>query len=285
MPTEERRMRIHDANSQKNPSLKKGLLGFSNAVGSNSWQIWQSFRSDLENRFRNTFLGLFWALFLPIVPISAYLFLRLVITNPSTAEGAVHPALYVAIGVTIWFAIVDTIMVPIRSMQSARGLATQDSIPLCVTILSFAGPILLDLAIRLALVAIVFLLLQGVPPWQAILTLPLLALCVAYALGIGVYLLFLQLIVPDSENIISIMLRYLIFVSLAIFPLGIVASGHWLFYVNPIAIVIENLRSLMTTGDLATPFAFILLNIVGLVLAIGAAYFIHITDTRIRSLL
>lgn len=278
-------MRIHDADSHRNPSLKNGLLGFCNAVSSNSWQIWQSFKSDLDNRFRNTFLGLFWALFLPIVPISAYLFLRLVITDSGSTEDSIHPALYVAIGVTLWFAIVDSIMVPIRSMQAARGLASQDAIPLCVTILSFSGPILLDLAIRAILVAAVFLLLQGIPPWEAILTLPLIILCVAYALGLGVYLLFLQLIVPDSENIISIVLRYLIFVSLAIFPLSIVTSGHWLFYINPIAIVIENMRSLMTTGDLATPFAFILLNVVGLTLTISAAYFIHITDTRIRSLL
>ena len=278
-------MRIHDADSDTNPSLKVGLLGFYAAVESNTWQIWQSFKSDLDNRFRTTFLGLFWALFLPIVPISAYLFLRLAITNAATEEGQIHPALYVAIGVTIWFALVDAIMVPIRSLQSARGVATQDSVPLSVSILSASVPILMDLVIRLILVAVVYALLQGTPPWQAILTLPLILLCIVYALSIGIYLLFLQLIMPDAENIISIVLRYLIFVSLAIFPLGIVASGHWLYFANPIALIIENLRMLMTTGGLINPLAFSLIHIFGITLAIGAAYFVHIADTRIRSLL
>lgn len=278
-------MRIHDADSYKNPSLKSGLTGFYDAIDSNGWQIWQSFKADIENRFRTTFLGLFWALFLPVVPISAYLFLRLVITDSAVQDGQIHPALYVAIGVTIWFSIVDSIMAPIRSMQSARGQAAQDPIPLSVVILSNSGPILLDLVIRLLLVATVYAFLQGAPPWQAILVLPLLLLCIAYALSVGIYLLFLQLVMPDAENIISIVLRYLIFVSLAIFPLGIVASGHWLFFANPIAIIIENMRTLLTAGELANPFAFGLINLIGLVLTIGAAYFIHIADTRIRGLL
>lgn len=285
MSSDQGRIRSYDAGSYRNPGLLTGLRSFLSGVHRDRWQIWQAFRRDLEGRFRGTALGLFWAVALPLVPVSAYVFLRAVLSGQGN-PAAVHPAVYVAIGVTVWFCLTDALLLPTRVINRSRAYLSQNPVRLSSAVLARLGDLLLDLLVRLVFVAAVIVWLHGLPPVAGVLLFSVsLLLGMLAMLGIGVFVFLLQLSYPDTENILVIVLRYLIFVSLAIFPMTFISESFWAYWLNPFAVLIDGSRDILLNGAAGAPGPFA--GALGLTLLLGflGFYVLEVSETRIRSLL
>ena len=118
----------------------------------NGWQaalliLWRQFSEP----YRKTVLGFFWALALPMVPIAAYVTLRLAIKDSSWDNNGVQPAVYVAVGVTLWLWLKDLFMAPIASIQRQGVLITQTRFHSILAILIGAGHCILELLLRTAI--------------------------------------------------------------------------------------------------------------------------------------
>ncbi len=285
MSSDQGRIRSYDAGSYRNPNVVAALVAFAASLHRDRWQLWQSFRRDLEGRFRTTALGLFWAFALPLVPVSAYVFLRVALTGEHTTE-QLHPAVYVAVGVTIWFALTDALLLPGRTISRARAYLAQNPVRLGTAVFARLGDLLLDLLVRGLFGAAVIALLHGPVPLSGALAFPFaLLLGVLAMLGIGVFLYLLQLAYPDAENIVGIVLRYLIFLSLAIFPLTQVVESAWLYWLNPFAVWIDGLRMLLIDGPAALLPGHVLAALLTVLLGCLGFYVLEVAETRIRGLL
>ncbi|MBB4658950.1 ABC transporter permease [Parvularcula dongshanensis] len=224
-----------------------------------AYLVWQDFVSP----YRRTAFSAFWAVVRPILPISAFIFLRMIL--PSGDEG-VHPVVYVGIGTILWFYLSELLMSPVQTFRRKRSLlGTTQFTPIGI-IATGAGGVLLDFALR-ATFALPFVLsygsieLENVPAGLA-----LIVTSGIVSLGIGIILLPAFLVFPDLYEAATVILRYAIFFSLAVFPLG-PETSDLLMNTNPFALIIAETRACLLGNGV--PFTLI---VTLCALSIGTTY-------------
>ncbi len=265
-------------------SLSAAVLRCVRDLGKHRWYISSSIQRDVRSRFSGSVLGGFWALVLPIIPVSAYLFLRLVF-SPTVPEGALHPALYVCIGVTLWFLFADLIMLPMQAITRREAMLQDSSFPFVVVLLAEASSAIFDFVLRAVFVGVVCVWFLDDISWSAILLVPAVVGSASLCFCFGTYLMFCRFAFPDIEQITQILLRYLIFLSLAIFPLsGVDFLGGFDLW-NPLALMINTGRELLTAQDVSHPGAFLGVTIIGILLIPITLRTLYAVSDRMREYL
>ncbi len=246
-----------------------------------AWPTWVLFKRDFTAPLRGTAFGIGWNIILPLVPISAYVALRAFIA-PGTGDG-MHPALYVAIGVTVWLLLTDTLLSAMSCANRHRSILSGSRLPILSVLIASWGRGIFDFTLRLlATVATMFWLTDSLPA-SALLAIPL-ALCgFLLAAAFGVLTMMLRAMFPDIEQIVQVLLRYLIFLSGVIFPLAKVPFGEWLYILNPFAVIVENVRNLAVLGTVNNDEVLALL-IGALSSTVVAMWALHRTQTTLRAL-
>ena len=221
------------------------LFGIFRQLKANRWQISKIFMRDFTAPYKRSVLGLAWAVILPIIPITAYVLVRVVVRS---SDADVHPAVYVAIGVTLWLLLKDCIMTPINSINKYGNLVTKTRFPLIGAITASFGQVAFDTILRVLATILVISIWGSINPTGFLMAIPLVLICCLCAFGIGLMLTPIVTIVPDLKNLMDIAFRYLIFFSYVIFPFPSKAWAEIAFLLNPFAVIIENTRNLIISG-------------------------------------
>jgi len=201
--------------------------------------LWRQFSEP----YRRTVLRSFWSIALPMVPIAAYVMLRLAVKDSSWDQNGVHPIVYVSVGVSLWLFFTDLFMASISYIQKQSPLILQTKFHSVLAIVVGAGKALLDLLLRFLFCIPVFIIFTDMSLVDVALALSFLFSAAVICLSAGVWMIPLSILVPDSLQLLNVVLRFLIFFSLAIFPIQL--PGHWnlLISANPFAYFIEGVRS------------------------------------------
>ena len=273
---------VYETTSDR-PSVPGALVAVAKEVHRYRWHIWTQFSRSLRGRFAFNHLGTIWALILPVIPVSAYLFLRLVLAPDSS--DSIHPALYVGLGVTIWFAFAGLILAPINTIDSQATLLARSHYPLSAAITSNLSVLAMDALTRLVFILPFFLVLSKPSAAGILLSLLVLLAGALFSLGLGCFALLLTLAIPDAKNLIDISLRYLIFLSLAIFPLPQWQWAEWVVVLNPLAIFIDGARSLLILGETDKAFLIAGYSLLGLIVFVLGVRSLKSCERQIRGVL
>lgn len=198
----------------------------------------------VKGSMRRSLFGRLWSVLNPVIPMTAFIAIRIIVGADDTN---VHPVAYVAVGMLVWHFMTDPMLQGTRWIQRNSALVTSSAVPCLIVI--FAGFLrtLLDGLYRLIIVVpalIVFGEITWSVLWALFLTVPMAML----ALTISIFVAVAGTASDDAERLVQIALRYLVFVSLAIFPIGSDGPFAWLMLLNPIAIFIDSTRSLILLG-------------------------------------
>lgn len=249
-------------------------------VTSHSWQIWMIFKSNFTATFRETALGAVWGIILPLIPLGAFLFLSMLRVFPT--DRLIHPMTYIIVGISLWLLIQGFIMAPIAAIEKYREVLKSSDFPTIGIIVSSYGQLLFDLLVRLFILVPVLLHYSGIPPIKALLVplymLPMVGLSMAIGMLLGLGFIWLR----DIKNLAEIGFRYLVFISLAIFPLPQEGIGWWLYTLNPFAIFIDNIRSVLVLGELSHPIHYWILSSLSVLAILIAGYMFNILESRAR---
>src|SRR5262249_28207435 len=138
-----------------------------------------------------------------------------------------------------------------QSLVTASSLITKLNFPLESLVLASTAQCVVDLGIRIALLAAAFLI-QGYAPNPAIaLVVPLLLPLYLLTLGLGLLASLLNALMRDPGQILSLLLTFLMFVSPVLYPID--ASHTWAVRLNPIVPFLQMAQDLSTTGRLSAP--------------------------------
>ena len=277
------KIQVYAAGEDKRVGLFSGLRQAAGVFWRYRWQLAVQFGRTVRGRFARSYLGVFWALVLPIVPVSAYLFLRLLFA-PTPTDG-MHSAIYVGLGVSLWFLMSGAVMAPMQAISKQSGTLSRSHFPVTVAIAGELLETLFDTVIRL-LFLLPFLFWLGQPSLEGIVLGAMAAvLMFMFATGLGCFLMLLSLVVPDTRTIVEVLMRYLIFLSLAIFPLPANVWGDALSRYNPLAVMIDNTRSLVVDGVVTMPTEFLVTSVFAVLLFFAGIYFLHVSERHVRGLL
>jgi len=266
--------------------LNAGLKeAFSYAAGSliaNRWQIIQTFKRDFISLSTLTRWGAIWNYVLPVVPLGAYVMLAAMRLFPRF--GDVAAAVYITMGVSLWFLFAGLIRAPITVLARDYKMLAQTNTPIFPAIVSSISQLAFETLLRFAVVAVVFGFFQGIPHWHALAAPFLIFFGALLFLSFGLLLALFNLAFRDIANIVTIVLTYGIFFSGVIFPLGQGKVMSYFLMSNPFYVFIENIRAATVGAPFVYVESLVGFSVAAVVMFIVSILFAYRSELRLRGL-
>jgi lipopolysaccharide transport system permease protein len=235
-------------------------------------------RRSYALRYRNSRFGLFWE-FLDPLAIAAIFILLYSFRGISVNPVGFSYAMFVISGLMLWQSFADGLSTGERSILAQKPLLSAVKVAPELIVLSNVYLVLFSTTIRLV-IAVVAIVALGQVSFPGLLGYVGLGYLLAlFGAGLGLILAPFATVVGDVRFAVRIVTRLGMFLSSVIFPLPV---GHavvdWFRAVNPMAVLIENARSLAGLGALIDqPAVFAAYVGVGLITFLIGWYVVHVT--------
>jgi len=228
-------------------------------------------RRNFVSRYRNTAIGMAWALATPLLFLLVFYFVFKVIINISIDKYAS----FVYIGILAWTWLQAAVTDGTAAITSNPNLVSQPGFPVAALPIVSVTANLFSLAVAFP-VLLALLIVEGARPGFAILWLPAIVV-VQYALTLGLcfFAAALNVAARDMQHIVPILLQIGYYLT-PIFYSGDKVPGHYraILRINPMYGLLESYRAVLIDGripDLAGLAATLAFSLVLLVTA--ASYF------------
>lgn len=227
---------------------------------------------DLRVRYRQTALGVSWAVIQPVVGVVIFsvVFGRL---TGVPSDGVPYP-LFVLAGLVIWLYVSSAVTAAATSLTASTALVTKTSVSRGAITTATVGTPLVDLAIGLGIVIVAGFVLGRPVSWPALMLPVWVVMAVCLALGLGLLLSALNVRFRDVRYATPFLMQAWIYASPVVFPTSLVdPSLRPLYAVNPMVGIIEGFRWSMVGGP--APGWWVMVSAAAAVAAllIGTAYF------------
>jgi lipopolysaccharide transport system permease protein len=228
---------------------------------------------DILVRYKQTALGVAWALLRPALTMAVFVAFRRMTKMPATG---VPDAIFVYSALIPWQFFSNALSEASVSLINNSNLISKVYFP---RILVPAGSVvtsLVDFAVTLGLLVVLMLWYRFVPGWQIFLLIPLTVFTLVLSVGTGLLLAALNVEYRDFRYIVPFIVQFGLFVSPVAFATSSVPP-RWrvLYSLNPLAGIIDGFRWAILRGQtpLDTVTFGISMAVTTLSLWVGISYF------------
>jgi lipopolysaccharide transport system permease protein len=204
---------------------------------------------DLKVRYKQTVMGIIWIVVQPLLMTVIFtLFLGKLARVPSSGQNIPY-AIFAYAGLLIWTFFSGAISVGGQSLLGNAHLITKIYFPRIIIPCAVIVGRLIDLAISLALLAVLMLFFR-VPVTRFILFIPIpLALVVLLALGFSMLTAALNVRYRDVGIALPVLIQLWMFTSPVVYPASLVPQ-RWrgIYALNPLVGILENFRASLFGG-------------------------------------
>lgn len=240
------------------------------------------FGAEFRSSYRGTVFGVFWNFALPLVPLSVYILLVNLRVFP--VYDGLNPAIYISFNVTTWSLLTGLITRPIMVVKSRNNESTRTAQPISVAVLASFARLCFDTLVGFALLCILIVVFAQWPKTNLLMVLPILFSGMLLCFSLGLMLAIFNVIIPDIERVVTIILQYGVFVSGVIFPLGGLGPLKVLEPFNPFNVYIQALRDEVFFGHISNHAAVWTWAGVAILLFLISARFFYVMERRIRGI-
>jgi lipopolysaccharide transport system permease protein len=237
------------------PSEKQTLVIEAGRLQQRYWRdLWQYrellyvlARRDIAVRYKQTAIGIAWAVVRPLATMLIFTLLFGRIANlPS--EGAPY-SLMVFTAMVPWFFFSSAVTETTNSLVGNSQLLAKVYFPRLVIPLSAIAVALVDFAISFGLLAVMMAWFGYTPSWR-LMALPIFVLlAIVAALGLGLWFTALNVRYRDFRHVVPFVLQFGLFLSPVGFSSSVIPPAWRAIYaMNPIVGVIEGFRWAMLGG-------------------------------------
>ncbi|HQU45458.1 MAG TPA: ABC transporter permease, partial [Pirellulales bacterium] len=236
---------------------------------------------DIKVRYRQTIIGVAWALLQPVVQLGIFAVLFGLLGRTPVAPGT--PFLVSAMcGLLLWQLFSQSVASASLSLVENRNLVTKVYFPRLVLPFSTVLAALIDFAVGCLLLA-GLMLWYGVSSSAAVLAAPLFVLMtVLVAMAIATWLSALSALYRDFQYVIPFLLQIAFFVSPVVYQTDALIPAAWrpLYGLNPLAGAIDGFRWAMTAqGKFPWITIGVSVPLLAVVLSTGLLYFRRVERT------
>ncbi|MDH5647325.1 MAG: ABC transporter permease [Candidatus Heimdallarchaeota archaeon] len=229
---------------------------------------------NIQGRYVETRLGLFWIILQPIVYTIIYsiVFSNLLLVKP---RGGIPFTVFFLSGLTIWELINSNIMQSSIALVSKLSLISQSKFPREIILVVFLCEKIIDFFTTFIILIIISSYFGIYPTWNY-LFLPVYFFAVfSFLLGVSFIVSSLGVFVRDVDRFVGIGLRFLFYFSGVIFSLDMLPENiQPILSLNPILLMVETFRNIVILNE--SPNINSLLTLLGLgylILVIGYKFF------------
>ena len=206
---------------------------------------WRLATRDISAQYRQSALGILWALINPLTTTAVWLFLSNSRLVQVADTGLPYPA-FLFTGTLLWSILVDSLTAPLAQVNANRPLLAKINFPREALILSGIYQTLFNAAIKIGILLLVLPFLGIHPGWGGLLIpLGILAM-VLTGTALGLAITPLGVLYGDIGRGIPLITQFLMYLSPVVFPL---ASKGWtsqIMRLNPLTPLIINARAWFT---------------------------------------
>jgi lipopolysaccharide transport system permease protein len=215
--------------------------------------IWR----DIRIKYKQSILGVFWAVLMPAVIVLAGLVMKFVMFKISGRPMVARDLADVAVRAVPWAFFVASLRFGTNCLVANPNLVTKVYFPKVIFPLSAILSQFVDFLIACGVLAVVLLVI-GVPlSWSLLWLPPLVALLVLLAAGLAIFLSAAGLFFRDVKYLVEMLLTFAIFFTPVFFDAAM--FGEWRSYLllNPVAPVLEGISAAVVARE-SLPFLWLL---------------------------
>lgn len=207
--------------------------------------------SDFKLRYQNSVLGYLWSLLRPLLMFGV---LYIVFTRIIKIGGDIdHYPTYLLLGLVLWTFFVEATVAGMNSIVGRGDMIRKVSIPKYTIVLSSVLSAFVTFLLNMIIV-FVFMVLGDVPFRTTILIVPIYIVeLIIFCIGISFLLSALYVKIRDLGHIWDVLLQILFYATPIIYAMQIVPPKLVkLVSINPLAQIIQDIRSVMITPETLT---------------------------------
>lgn len=206
---------------------------------------WRLAVRDISAQYRQSVLGVLWALIIPLANTAVWLFL----TGSKVVQVAATPVPYpvfVFTGTLLWSILIDALNAPLMQVNANKALLAKINFSRESLILSGILQTAFNGAIKLGILLLVLPFFGVHPGWGGLLIpVGLLSLMLA-GTALGLLITPLGVLYGDIGRSIPLITQFLLYLSPVVFPLATTGWTASLMRLNPLTPLILNARSWFT---------------------------------------
>lgn len=225
----------------------------------NSHQIaLRLFKRDLKARYRQSVLGLFWAVFPPLLTAGLWIFLK---SNKvaNFDETAIPYPIFVFTGTMLWQIFAEAFNKPLQIISANKSVLVKMNIPTESLILSGFYDTIFKTIIKVGLLFIIFLVFDISPTWNlALFPIGIFGMVLS-GFSFGIFIVPIGMLYDDIKQFVGIGLPLLMYLSPVVYPMHETGVVGIIMKFNPLATLINTSRNMFTGQPVEEFWQFILL--------------------------
>ncbi len=236
--------------------------------------LWTLTYRDLRIKYAQTAIGFTWAFINPVITILILSFVFGTVAKVGTGNSEIPHLLYTTAGMCGWTYFSSLLSQAGNSIIGAQGMVKKIYFPRLIIPLSKALTAFIDLLVVLFCIALLMLYYQILPASSLIYLPFFLGVAVISGLAGGIWMSALTVRYRDFVQITPLLLRVGMYATPIAFPASAVPEKYQLlFYLNPMAGVVEGVRWSILGGDPPSSYIYVSFAIILLFLIFGVFYF------------
>jgi len=264
--------------------LKKGYLSTFRQIffelSQNRWLTYQLFRRDFLSSYKQSFLGVLWAIILPFFTIAIFIGLnRSGILN--IGDIGVPYSIYALLGMAFWQFFSTGLVACSNSLVNAGPMILKINFSKKSLVIAAAGKAIVPFLIQIMMVCALFIAYARTPSILGLLVPVFIIPLILFTIGLGFLTSLLNGLMRDIGNIISILLTFLMLFTPVLYAKPKVGTLATLTKYNPLYYLVTTPRDLVLNGLILDWRGFLIDCCLSILLFIGCLFVFHLTETRV----
>ncbi len=242
--------------------------------------IWRLFVRDFLAKYKQTVLGVTWAVAMPLLMVATFIFLnRAGVLNVGETEVA-YPV-FALLGLTIWQLFASGLVACTNSILEGGPMVVKINFPKEALVIAALAQSIFELMIRLLVLAAVFAVYHVVPSWAALLFPLALIPLMALTLGLGFLFSLLNVFTRDISYMVMFLTTFLLFLTPVLYTPSADGFLALLANYNPLAALVEGPRELVIFGYMKQPMHFLAASLFSFAVYLLSWRVFYLAESRI----
>jgi len=208
---------------------------------------------DIQIKYKQSIMGLLWAVLMPMIIVGAGMVVRIGMAKLSGTELPSDNLASLSVKAVPWAFFVGGIRFATASLTTNINLVTKINCPRIAFPVSAVLSSAFDMVVASVPLVAILAYLRVSPSWTLLWVPALIALLVLFVMGLGVALAAANLFYRDVKYLVEVVLTFAIFFTPVIYDVEMFGDwGTWLL-INPIAPILEGLRSAIVLHTMPDP--------------------------------
>lgn len=262
-------MEIRIYSNSNKYSIKDILLSSFKGFKTSFYLAKQLARRDVKAQYRQSILGVFWALIPILINAVVWIFLQSTGAIKLSPTSIPYP-LFVLVGTTIWSIFGESLNMTILTVKSNINIITKINFEKEALITLGFIKLIFNLLIKFGLIFFFMIYFQVVPTISFLYFFPLLIITMLFFISLGTIITPLGVLYGDVSRFIPIALQILMYVTPVLYVMPSDGFLKLIMNMNPLTYFIVDLRNCITGAPIEHWFFWICIFIITLILTIAA---------------